>query len=81
MAQGTNTLNDWQQLPTDPNAPYWMVWVEGRGYPAKKHYNWTEAQAEANRLAQKENKPAAVLAFVGRFVPVAPPVAWESVTR
>lgn len=40
---------------------FYMVWVEGKPAPTKKHYDKEAAVAEAKRLAEKEMKAAYVL--------------------
>jgi hypothetical protein len=60
----------------DPNA-FWMLHVEGGSSPSKKHYNYTEALTEAERLLKSLGKSKVYILQVHRaLVTKAPPVEY-----
>jgi len=46
-------------------AKFWMVLLEGRQAPRRKHESLAVAYAEAKRLRDKENRTAHVLEWIG----------------
>lgn len=46
---------------------FWMVYAEGGGAPARKHFFRDEAEAEAERLAVKNGRPVYVLESKGGY--------------
>ena len=57
---------------------FWMVWVAGRGAPAKRHYDVADAIQEAKRLARKEPGLAVhLLKADGYAIAPEPPVEWH----
>lgn len=60
---------------TEKHSKFWMVYVEGRSAPARRHETLHEAAAEAERLCLVERKPAFVLEAVNSVEP-APKVVW-----
>lgn len=49
---------------------FWLVWVEGKPGPVKKHYEREVAVQEAQRLCTKEASVACVLELVEAYTPV-----------
>lgn len=49
---------------------FWLVWVEGKPGPVKRHYEREVAVQEAERLCIKEGCIACVLELVDAYVPV-----------
>lgn len=47
---------------------FWMVYLEGRSAPTKKHESYVEAMREALRLSTKERRSAYVLETKCAFV-------------
>lgn len=46
---------------------FWMVFAEGGQAPNKQHFVRAEAEAEAQRLAKKNGRPAYVLESLGGY--------------
>ena len=46
---------------------FWMVYVEGKSSPTKKHADFNEAYDEARRLAKKEGRDTYLLQAVSKF--------------
>jgi hypothetical protein len=63
---------------------FWMVWVEGKEGPAKKHFTMDDARLEAERLLRlPENKwRIAYLLEARDFGAIeSPPVIWRTMTE
>jgi hypothetical protein len=58
---------------------FWMVYVDGKRAPAKKHMDHDEAFVEAKRLSSLEVKPVYVLKAVGgyKIIPNPTPVRFN----
>jgi len=61
---------------------FWMVWIEGKSGPTKKHYIVDEARLEAERLLRlPENRGhiAYILECMSYGAIESPPVIWRTV--
>ena len=56
---------------------FYMLYVEGKNSPAKKHFSIEEARIEAERLARKEKKPVYVLLTREMCEIAEAPVLWQ----
>ncbi len=57
---------------------FWMVWREKGRMPRNKHYSFSAARAEAERLCQKENDQIFILEATESCRPI-PRVDWQTV--
>ena len=53
---------------------FWMVFADGGHAPTKRHFSQAEAEAEAQRIAQKNRRAAYVLETAAVYEPPDPPV-------
>ena len=63
---------------------FWMVWVEGKSGPTKKHFTPDEARLEAERLLRlPENKYyiAYILECMSFGAIESPPVIWRTLVE
>jgi hypothetical protein len=57
---------------------FYMLFVEGRSTPTRKHATITEAQVEATRLIANTGKPVYILKGVGKYELKPQPVVYTS---
>lgn len=63
---------------------FWMVWIEGKSSPTKKHFDMDEARLEAERLLKlPENRfhLAYILECTSFGAIESPPVIWRTVVE
>lgn len=61
---------------------FWMVWIEGKGGPTKKHFTIDEARLEAERLLRfpgNEYRKAHILEAGMWGMIESPPIIWRTV--
>lgn len=51
---------------------FWMIYVEGKASPTRRHEVFEEAHEEAKRLCQKENANTYILSAIRRYETCAP---------
>ena len=63
---------------------FWMVWIEGKSTPTKKHFEMNEARLEAERLLRlPENRfrVAYILEAMDFGAIESPPVIWRTIVH
>ena len=63
------------------NEQFWMVWIEGKSGPTKKHFAVDDARVEAERLLRlPENRGRKAYILEGQSLGAieSPPVIWQT---